>query len=600
MQRQKFKNNAGDDGSLCLVSAPGMGSSTMCHARFSSAAVLCAVLAAVCIPRLAAAQANYLVPLGTDSTAARGLNNSGQALLSSGLYSNGTFTPFPAGFTGFAINANGHVAGTNAAGDLALYSGGVVTDLAAPPGLPPPSGGVPNAFVWIGAINSSDDIVGTTFDDYKLDAGFLYSGGVLTSIQPVFNTAGEEAEADGLNDSGLITGCQDSIAGYPNEAYLYANGIVTDLGAGCGAAINASGQIAGNVSGQIADGSYHAAIFHNGAVNVFSEPPPFNASGALAINGSGQLVGTMQWPAGVTHPGSGEIGFFYDGVMVDINRLISASDPLKGTVTIESGVAINDSRLMLVSGHDPLGNYHAYLLQAPWLDLAPGPLTFVSLPPGTTSATQVITLTNSGTAPLPLDSISSSSTTVLQTSACPGSLAPGADCTVSVSFTPDGPGDFASELDVVTAGATIPIPISGTGSISIHLSANPTDPAVGQPFVITWDATAKSSCLRSGGGANDGWNVNGSGGTQVGTSGSVQVMEAQASSYTYILTCSAGSVGQQQSLVVNVKAAPPPTPALVGGAGGGGGGGALGAWELFVLSGLLCFSKCRDAARRRE
>ena len=82
-------------------------------------------------------------------------------------------------------------------------------------------------------------------------------------------------------------------------------------------------------------------------VNVFSEPPPFNASGALAINGSGQLVGTMQWPAGVTHPGSGEIGFFYDGVMVDINRLISASDPLKGTVTIESGVAINDSRLML-------------------------------------------------------------------------------------------------------------------------------------------------------------------------------------------------------------------------------------------------------------
>ena len=52
------------------------------------------------------------VPLGTDSTAARGLNNSGQALLSSGLYSNGTFTPFPAGFTGFAINANGHVAGT--------------------------------------------------------------------------------------------------------------------------------------------------------------------------------------------------------------------------------------------------------------------------------------------------------------------------------------------------------------------------------------------------------------------------------------------------------------------------------------------------------
>jgi hypothetical protein len=569
-----------------------MGSSTMCHAKFPAAPVLCAVLAALCIPRLSPAQANYLVALGTDSTAqARGLNNSGQALLSSGLYSNGTFSPFPAGFIGFAINANGHVAGTNAAGDLALFGGGVVTDLASPPGSPPPSGGVPNAFVWIGAINASDAIVGTTFNNTQLDAGFLYSGGILTSIQPILNTAGAEAEADGLNDDGLMTGCQDSIAGYPNEAYLYANGTVTDLGPGCGVAINASGQIAGNAGD-------HAAIFHDGVVDVFSEPAPFAGSSASAINSSGRLVGTLMPPPG---PGNGTAGFFYDGVMVDINRLISASDPLKASVTITSGVSINDSRLLLLSGHDSLANYHAYLLQAPWMDVSPGPLTFASQTPGTTSATQVITLTNSGTVALPLDSISSSSTTVHQTSACPGSLAPEANCTVSVSFTPDGPGDFASELDVVTAGATIPIPISGTGSISINLSANPADPIVGQQFVITWSGTAKASCVSTGGGTNDGWNGDGSSGIVRGSSGSVQVVEAQVGIYTYVLTCSAGNVEQVQQLVVNVKTAPAPTPALVGGAGGGGGGGgAFGAWELFVLSGLLCLGRCRDASGRRR
>jgi len=319
---------------------------------FSKWAALLVILgvgsAALLGPNAASAQPNYLVSLETGpANPPLGLNNNGQALLAKGIYSGGTFTPFPAGFTGSAINARGDVAGLTAAGDLALYSGGVVTDLAAPPGPPPMPGAPPNQFVFIGAINASDEIVGTMFDYADLDSGFIYSGGVLTPIRPVLNAHGAESEAQGLNDSGVVTGCQDSLPGYPNEAYSLANGIVTDLGPGCGAFVTPSGEIVGY------GGGGGTAIFSSAGIELIPNSGP-----PTAVNSSGQIVGFTQAPNGQV------IGFFYDGVVTDVNLLINASDPLKSSVTIDRAVGINDHRLLLLDGHDPLGNHQAYLLQA--------------------------------------------------------------------------------------------------------------------------------------------------------------------------------------------------------------------------------------------
>jgi hypothetical protein len=241
-------------------------------------------------------------------------------------------------------------------------------------------------------------------------------------------------------------------------------------------------------------------------------------------------------------------------------------------VTIDSDIAINDSRLMLLSGHDSTGE-QLYLLQAPWLDVAPGPLTFAGQQVGTTSATQLVTLTNSGTTPLPLDSISLSGASgapeFQQTNACPDSLTPQAACTVSVTFSPLVAGDDVSQLEVVTNGATIEIPISGTSPIAVTLSAEPIHPQPGQAFVISWNATTGSSCHSSGGAPGDGWMAN-------TPSGSASVTEATAAGYTYQLTCSAGSQSQVEKLSVTV-----------GSPSAGGGGGAVDIGALLALSGLL-------------
>jgi Protein of unknown function (DUF1573) len=546
---------------------------------FSKWAALLVILgvgsAALLGPNAASAQPNYLVSLGTGpANPPLGLNNNGQALLAKGIYSGGTFTPFPAGFTGSAINARGDVAGLTAAGDLALYSGGVVTDLAAPPGPPPMPGAPPNQFVFIGAINASDEIVGTMFDYADLDSGFIYSGGVLTPIRPVLNAHGAESEAQGLNDSGVVTGCQDSLPGYPNEAYSLANGIVTDLGPGCGAFVTPSGEIVGY------GGGGGTAIFSSAGIELIPNSGP-----PTAVNSSGQIVGFTQAPNGQV------IGFFYDGVVTDVNLLINASDPLKSSVTIDRAVGINDHRLLLLDGHDPLGNHQAYLLQAPWLDIAPGPLAFAAQSLGVASAPQVLTLTNSGTTPLSIDSISGTAE-FTQSNTCQSPVAAGANCTVSVTFTPVSmAGDRTAILDVVTDGSTLTVPLSGSVAIAISLSASSAQPRPGASFTISWNATAGSTCNPSGGAPGDGWVLQN--GMQPGppplpASGSASVIETAPGTYTYLMSCGVGSQSAVSKLVVTVLAPP------------SGGGGAIDLLVLFTLSGGLalrwmCTRRARDS-----
>ena len=435
-------------------------------------------------------------------------------------------------------------------------------------------GAPPNQFVFIGAINASDEIVGTMFDYADLDSGFIYSGGVLTPIRPVLNAHGAESEAQGLNDSGVVTGCQDSLPGYPNEAYSLANGIVTDLGPGCGAFVTPSGEIVGY------GGGGGTAIFSSAGIELIPNSGP-----PTAVNSSGQIVGFTQAPNGQV------IGFFYDGVVTDVNLLINASDPLKSSVTIDRAVGINDHRLLLLDGHDPLGNHQAYLLQAPWLDIAPGPLAFAAQSLGVASAPQVLTLTNSGTTPLSIDSISGTAE-FTQSNTCQSPVAAGANCTVSVTFTPVSmAGDRTAILDVVTDGSTLTVPLSGSVAIAISLSASSAQPRPGASFTISWNATAGSTCNPSGGAPGDGWapqNGMQPGPPPLPASGSASVIETAPGTYTYLMSCGVGSQSAVSKLVVTVLAPP------------SGGGGAIDLLVLFTLSGGLalrwmCTRRARDS-----
>ena len=88
---------------------------------------------------------------------------------------------------------------------------------------------------------------------------------------------------------------------------------------------------------------------------------------------------------------------------------------------------------------------------APLVGLSTPALGFGTVTLGTTSVTSRVVLTNTGTAPLAVTSIASSSTEYPTTHDCPASLAVGTSCLISVSFKPATA--ISTEAVVVTTNA---------------------------------------------------------------------------------------------------------------------------------------------------
>jgi subtilase family serine protease len=106
---------------------------------------------------------------------------------------------------------------------------------------------------------------------------------------------------------------------------------------------------------------------------------------------------------------------------------------------------------------------------APAVSFSPASLAFAATNTGASSATQTISLTNSGTAALTLSSISvggANASSFLQTNNCGASLAMSASCTIAVTFRPAATGSLSATLSVADSAANSPqtITLSGTGT----------------------------------------------------------------------------------------------------------------------------------------
>lgn len=117
--------------------------------------------------------------------------------------------------------------------------------------------------------------------------------------------------------------------------------------------------------------------------------------------------------------------------------------------------------------------------------MSPAKLTFTTQAVGTTSAAQVVTVTNNGKESLNISSILFSGTNngdFAQTTTCGPMLLPGANCTVSVTFTPisggsrtasltinDSAGDSPQSINIFATGIDfqIVVPAGGTGTQTV-------------------------------------------------------------------------------------------------------------------------------------
>jgi probable HAF family extracellular repeat protein len=301
----------------------------------------------------------------------------------------------------YAINASGQVVGQNAAGHAFLYGNGTMTDLGTLGG---------SSSFGLG-INDSGKVVGWADNPGNTTQGFLYSNGAMVGLSPGAVTGG----AQGINSSGQVVGWYSNSGSTPaggalgpTQAFLYSNGVKTNLGSFPAdsdtypLSINNSGQVVGytyqrgvtgeqpfiiqngtttilgvsgafqmiNASGQAVGGLYfsdtvwHAQLYSNGTLNDLGTLGGSN-SWAYAINTAGEVVGDAYTANSADH------AYLYsNGKMTDLNSLI---DPNSGW-TLETATGINDNGQIVGWGTNASGQTDAFLLTP---TPTPEPSTFI-------------------------------------------------------------------------------------------------------------------------------------------------------------------------------------------------------------------------------
>jgi probable HAF family extracellular repeat protein len=134
------------------------------------------------------------------------------------------------------------------------------------------------------AINNLGQVAGYTNTD-----AFLYGNGVMTDLGTL---GGSSSAALGMNDSGTVVGWADS-AGDTTHGFLYTNGTMVNLtpGSFTGGAqgINGVGQVVGWYS--YGTSGTQPFLYSNGVKTNLGTFPTGSATYTLSINDSGQVVG---------------------------------------------------------------------------------------------------------------------------------------------------------------------------------------------------------------------------------------------------------------------------------------------------------------------
>ena len=143
---------------------------------------------------------------------------------------------------------------------------------------------------------------------------------------------------------------------------------------------------------------------------------------------------------------------------LDVTFSPIAGGSTDGSLTIQDN-DLPGKQLVQLSGNGKLSGA---------ISLNPTTLTFPPQPVGSTSVAQVVTVTNSGSTALQIDLVSASPP-FAERNTCGSSLAAGANCEVSVTFTPDKAGSVTSSLIFTdsASGAQQAVPLGGTGTAFI-------------------------------------------------------------------------------------------------------------------------------------
>jgi hypothetical protein len=186
---------------------------------------------------------------------------------------------------------------------------------------------------------------------------------------------------------------------------------------------------------------------------------------------------------------------------------------------------------------------------APVLGLSATSLTFPSMVAGGTATTQVETLTNTGTAPLTISGITITGTNASDFSAtantCGATLAVGANCTVTLSFSAATAGTYTATLNIAnnSAGGTGTVALSGTATAPVPVASLSATSIAFPSMLAGATATAQTETLTNTG-------------TGPLTINGITITGTSASNFSETTTCGATlAVGANCTVTVNFAAA---------------------------------------------
>ena len=187
---------------------------------------------------------------------------------------------------------------------------------------------------------------------------------------------------------------------------------------------------------------------------------------------------------------------------------------------------------------------------APAVTLTPTSLTFASITVGSTTAAQVVTVRNSGTAALTLTSETltgaNATSFLISANTCTTSLAAAASCTVSVEFKPTAAGALAASLSIAdnATGSPQTVALTGTGAAAAAPILTLAPASIAFPATVTASTSAAQVVTVS------------NTGTAAATISSIAFGGTNATSFVEIGTCGTSlAAGSSCSIVVAFKPA---------------------------------------------
>jgi hypothetical protein len=260
----------------------------------------------------------------------------------------------------------------------------------------------------------------------------------------------------------------------PLRAYNPAAGGAGDIGNLTTYLRNSSGTAEFSIVLSKNSGAYTLLLYDSGS--GYAPWPP------LALTPNGQTTG-----ASVT----------LSGLQLTATRLAVVGNELQLDLTLGRGGAFSDQVTLGANSSNAYSQPWIWVSGAQWsngtsgpvVQISPTSLAFASQMQGTTSAGQGVTVTNSGNASLAISSIAISGTNggdFGDTTTCGSTLAAGASCTVTVTFTASAAGSRSASLIITdnASGSPHTVALSGTGG--------PPAPTVLTTYVGPWGSANPS------------------------------------------------------------------------------------------------------------